>query len=318
MVERAFGRVHFFFISSLCQNEVILQESLSMVELKNALVRAVINPRGAELTSLYNFATALEYMWSGDPAFWGKHSPVLFPVVGTLKDQTYFFQEKKYTLPRHGFARDRMFDIERQDANSVVFLLSDDNDSLMQYPFHFQLRLIYTLINNSLRLQYAVTNPGPDPLYFSVGGHPAFRVPLEKGLQYRDYELVFDRSENSGRWPISSEGLIETNPVPLLEHANRLPLSHELFYRDALVFKDLSSQRLELRSAKSTHGLSVEFDGFPFLGIWAARDADFVCIEPWCGIADPVDSSQQLPEKEGIQQVAAGQSWERSWQVTVY
>jgi galactose mutarotase-like enzyme len=155
-------------------------------------------------------------------------------------------------------------------------------------------------------------------MYFSVGGHPAFRVPLHDGLNYSDYYLHFDKTESSPRWPISPEGLIETKPHPFFQNTDRLPLTKELFYKDALVFKDLTSNAVSLRSDKSERGWTMDFQGFPYLGIWAAKNADFVCVEPWCGIADSTSSNQQLKEKEGIEELTAGDIFERSWTLTIF
>jgi galactose mutarotase-like enzyme len=155
-------------------------------------------------------------------------------------------------------------------------------------------------------------------LYFSVGGHPAFAVPLTKDTNYEDYYLVFDKQENTPRWPISNDGLIENTPDPLLQHSDRLPLTKELFSKDALVLKSLKSSLISVRSDKTEHGLRFDFPGFPFLGLWAAKGADFLCIEPWCGIADSVNTSQQLEEKEGINALEPGGEFSRTWIVKVF
>jgi galactose mutarotase-like enzyme len=150
-------------------------------------------------------------------------------------------------------------------------------------------------------------------MYFSIGGHPAFGVPLVPGTDYTDYYLEFDGVETAPRWPISKDGLIGREPLPLLQNTAVLPLRKELFAKDALVIKSLVSTGITLRSGQSERGLRMDFPGFPFLGIWAAPNADFVCIEPWCGIADSVDSNQQWIEKEGINKLEGGSVFERTW-----
>jgi galactose mutarotase-like enzyme len=174
------------------------------------------------------------------------------------------------------------------------------------------------LSENTLQVTYEVLNTGDSELYFSVGGHPAFRIPLEPSSGYDDYYLQFNRKENAGRWPISPEGLIKNKPVPLLEDSDYLPLTKELFLSDALVLKDLRSGVVAVRSSKSMHGLEFHFQGFPFLGIWAAKHADFVCIEPWCGIADAVDHNGQLSEKEGINKLEPQELFTRTWSVSFF
>jgi galactose mutarotase-like enzyme len=289
-----------------------------MLSIENQQMRISLHPKGAELQSIYHKGYQTEYLWSGDPAFWGKHSPLLFPIVGTLKDNTYYYEGKSYTLPRHGFARDREFAVESQGPDSIAFLLKSDAATKANYPFDFGLRVIYRLLDSGFTTTYRVDNPAAAPLYFSVGGHPAFRVPLVPGTDYTDYYLEFDKPEKTPRWPISKDGLIETRPEPLLNDTRTLPLKKELFAKDALVLKHPASDGVALRCARTQRGLKMDFPGFPFLGIWAAPNADFVCIEPWCGIADPVDSRQQLTEKEGIHRLEPGGTFERSWTLTVF
>lgn len=288
-----------------------------MFTIENQQLRVSIHPKGAELQSIFHKTHNTEYMWSGDPAFWGKHSPLLFPIVGTLKGNTYYYQDKPYSLSRHGFAREREFTVESQSSDSITFLLKSDADSKAVYPFDFELRVIYKLLASGLTTTYRVDNPAASPLYFSVGGHPAFKIPIVPGSTYTDYYLQFNQSENAPRWPISKDGLIETQPQPLLDNASTIPLKKELFAKDALVFKHPASSAVAIRSSKTERGVKLDFPGFPFLGIWAAPNADFVCLEPWCGIADSVDSDQQLTKKEGINVLAEGEEFERTWMLTV-
>jgi galactose mutarotase-like enzyme len=289
-----------------------------MPELNNELLRIVIAEKGAELQHIVRKDLQLEYLWNADPAFWAKKSPVLFPIVGSLKNSTYTYKGKNYTLGRHGFARDNVFAVTEQTSDSITFTLTDTENTLPVYPFNFRFHVIYTLKADELTVKYLVENTGQDTMYFSVGAHPAFKVPLEDGLKYEDYYLSFSEKENTGLWPLSADGLIETSSVPYLQNTDKLPLERSLFYKDALVFKDLSSTAITLKSDKSAHGLTVSYAGFPFMGIWAAKDADFVCIEPWNGIADSVNTSGELQEKEGIHQLEPGQEFERHWSVKVF
>lgn len=288
-----------------------------MQTLKNNQLTVKINPRGAELTSLFNNENQTEYLWNADPKFWGKSSPVLFPIVGSLKNDIYRFEGKEYTLPRHGFARDRAFIVEKSEENMVTFLLTHDENTLKVYPFKFEFRLIYSLENNTLNVTYSVKNVGENKMYFSVGGHPAFAIPLAEKTTYDDYYLEFNKTETFKRWWLTDDGLIEIQPVDFLVDANKLNLTKELFYDDALVFKNLESTSVTLKSDKTNHQLKFNFEGFPFLGIWAAKEADFVCIEPWCGIADSANHKQELTEKEGINCLSIGDIFEKTWQVTI-
>ncbi|WP_337040304.1 aldose 1-epimerase family protein [Emticicia sp. 17c] len=288
-----------------------------MYIIENASIKATIKPKGAELVSLLHKVNNLEYMWSGNPAFWGKTSPVLFPIVGALNDDTFIYEHQSYRLPRHGFARDKIFDVEMHSQEKIVFLLKNDPDTLQVYPFSFALRLIYTLHENQLGVTYQIDNTSTKEMLFSVGGHPAFKVPLVEGTTYEDYYLEFNQNEDLMRWPLADGGLIKLTPEKLIIEKKGLPLSKELFYQDALVFKYLKSDSVTLKSDKTTHQLQFNYPDFPFLGIWAAKDADFVCIEPWCGIADSTEHNQQLTTKEGINKLATGQTFSRTWSVVL-
>lgn len=288
-----------------------------MYVLQDDILSIKVNPKGAELVSLFHKNDKIEYLWNADPAFWGKHSPVLFPIVGALKDNCYYYNNKSYMLGRHGFARDRIFSLNGASSSELCLTLLSDERSLLQFPFKFRLDIIYQLQDNRLLVTYRVTNTGSAEMYFSIGGHPAFSVPFIKGTDYTDYYLEFEKTETADRWPISAEGLIETRSKPLLSNMQQLPLQRALFYQDALVFKDIRSERVSLRHKDSSKGISFIFKGFPYLGIWAAKDADFVCIEPWCGIADSVNTNQQLKSKEGINNLPVDGVFERKWECVV-
>jgi galactose mutarotase-like enzyme len=210
-----------------------------MFTIENDLIRVRVNAAGAELSSLFNKVNGQEYMWSGDPNYWGKKSPVLFPIVGTLKNNQYFFNNKSYELNRHGFAREKTFSLIAQTPASLTFELQQDESTLKVFPFQFSFSIIYTIDESRLSVTYLVKNMGSDTMYFSVGAHPAFKLPVVDKLDYDDYYLLFNNTEDAARWPISGDGLIEKVPVPLLKNTNQLPLSKSLFYRDAIVFKKL-------------------------------------------------------------------------------
>ena len=284
--------------------------------LENEQIKIAVKAKGAELCSLYDKATDTEFIWQADPAFWGKHSPVLFPIVGALKNNSYQYNGKQYELSRHGFAREEQFEASKEN-DTLTFTLTESAASLEKYPFRFKLELIYRLKEKKLKVTYRVSNPAQEPLLFSIGAHPAFRLPLDNESEYSDYYLEFSKEETAGRWPISPDGLIEANSIPFLDD-RKLPLDKKLFYKDALVFKQLNSNKLLLRSQKNGKGFRFNFEGFPYLGLWAAKDANFVCIEPWCGIADSVNSDQQLQNKEGIVSLGPSEIFEREWSVELF
>jgi galactose mutarotase-like enzyme len=286
--------------------------------LENEVLRVEVATKGAELQTIVNKVFGIEYLWNGNPSFWAKRSPILFPIVGSLKNNTYFYQGKSYQLPRHGFARDMDFEVEKQSPKEITLLLRSNAETITNYPFDFEFRIRYQILGDELSTEYLISNTGSGILLFSVGGHPAFRLPLTANTTYSDYYLRFEEKENLSRWPISKDGLIQTQPIPVLEDSNRLNLQKSLFYQDALVFKYPASSEISVLSGKTPHGIQFQMGEFPFLGIWSSKDADFICLEPWCGIADSVNSIQQLELKEGIEKTAPGKVFSRQWRVKVF
>ena len=289
-----------------------------MYTLQTTQLKIKIDEKGAELKSVVHLHHHLEYMWSGDPTVWGKTSPVLFPIVGTLKENTYTYNEQYYQLPRHGFARDQTFAVTNHSPNSLILTITANSQTRSVYPFDFRFSILYEVQEDTLSVTYKIENTGEETLFFSVGGHPAFKLPLAEETTYEDYKLVFEREETSGRWPISKAGLIEAEPLSFLEAKKELPLTKELFRKDAIVLKELRSTYVQLLSDKTKHGLQFHFESFPYLGLWAAPGADFLCIEPWCGIADGVDSHQNFTSKEGIISLPAEEEFAVTWKVRFF
>ena len=198
-----------------------------MTVIENAQLKATIRHQGAELVSLFHKEHQLEYMWKGDPAYWAKHSPVLFPIVGSLKENVYYFNNIAYEMARHGFARDSDFTEEQKESGRVDFLLISSSETKKNYPFSFEFRIHYSLHDNQLSVGYSITNKGKEEMYFSVGGHPAFAIPLSENTHYTDYYLELAKNETAARWPISAEGLIKMESLPFLHHEKKLTLSKE-------------------------------------------------------------------------------------------
>lgn len=269
-----------------------------MITIENNFLIVRAKEEGAELCSIISKQTQLEYMWQAGAA-WSKHAPVLFPVVGQLKNDTYTYNGNAYKLERHGFARTKKFTLIKEEKDKMAFMLGADNETLQKFPFRFELYISYTLTDKQLDIHYTVKNTDDKQLFFSIGAHPAFRLPLHKHETYEDYHLEFNRLENAPRYVLDN-GMISTHTKPVIENDTLLPLSKQLFYEDALVFKNLESTQISLCSKKYTNGLHFRFKGFPFFGIWAAKDADFICLEPWHGIADSTSHKGELENKEGI------------------
>jgi len=257
-------------------------------------------------------------MWGCDPAIWKSTAPVLFPIVGELKEKTYLWKGEKYSLNRHGFVRENpQLELTGITADTLTFGMSTSRETLKVYPFHFEFSIHFILDGTKIRVIHQVTNTGSEPLYFSVGGHPAFRCPIHPEEAYDDYYLEFEEKENSSTWLLHEDGTILNQTSPVFHDTNILPISHELFSKDALVFKDMKSRKVTLKSKKSKEALSVTYRDFPYLGIWAKTNGDFVCIEPWLGIADRFDTDQRFENKEGILQLAAGALFEAEYVVEI-
>lgn len=264
-----------------------------MITISNGNLTAIINPKGAELTSLKS--TNREYIWEGNPEFWGKHSPILFPIVGTLKNNLYYYNDKEYHLSRHGFARDLDFIIIEKSEKSVIFSLESTNETLKNYPFDFELQVIYTLQEKSLIIAYKVVNNGVNQMPFSIGAHPAFALPEN----FENYSLAFEKDEPLNYFLLENDLISdETKNIDLID--KKIPLTYELFQNDALIFKTIASKSITIwESSKPI--LRVDFQEFPSLGLWSKINASFLCIEPWLGYSDILDSNGNLFEKEGIQ-----------------
>lgn len=286
--------------------------------LENESLAIAVESKGAELQQLHCKQTNTDYMWSGDPAYWGKYSPVLFPIVGTLINNTYCIGQNQYQLPRHGFARDKDFEITSQSNQQVILSLSQDEQTLAAYPFNFLLQLTYSMQDNGLRCSYFVKNTGHQPMPFSLGAHPAFAVPFLPDTAYEDYFLEFEKDDLLTRWKLSNNGLISNQTENIILQNNRLPLNAKLFEEDAIVLKGMKSTKLRLACTKAQHGFDFSFQHFPFFGIWAAKNAPFVCLEPWQGIADNENHNQDILQKEGIKILQPGQTWSAYWEVAVF
>lgn len=288
-----------------------------MITLANELLQVTTSPKGAELTSIFSRATGVEHLWPGDSNVWGWHAPNLFPVVGGCLDNQLLVSEKAYVMERHGFARQAEFTVLASSPIQVTFSLRFNEQTLAVYPYRFDFRVIYLLTGNCLTVTYQVRNEDDTPVYFSVGGHPAFRAPFFPGEEYTDYYVEFDADKTLERHLLSPRGLFtgQTESVPMTDR--KIQLTKDLFNQDALVFKNLISRQVTLRSTKHSHFLTVSYPPFNYLGIWAKPGAPFVCIEPWLGCADTEGKPVPIEQKEAIQCVQPGATFEAAFSIRV-
>ncbi len=290
-----------------------------MQEIKNNILKVSVQKTGAELCSIVSLKSGKEFIWQADPEIWGSSAPVLFPIIGSLRNGEFLYKGKAYSVPKHGFIRNNKNLIVNQISDSIVqYSLKFDEVSLKSYPFKFEFFVRYTLEENSIVVEHEVINHHTaSEMYFSLGGHPAFKCPINENESYEDYFLEFEKSENVNRWDVLSNGLINTTSRPLLENSSTIQLTEDLFAKDALIIKEHHSKEIRLKSKTSKESITVEYSDFPYLGIWAKPGGKFVCIEPWLGISDSHDTDQNFETKEGILRLEANSTFKASYKITI-
>lgn len=289
---------------------------MSLVTLKNNLLSISIDTLGAELQSIKT-ADKTEYLWQGNKEFWGRKSPVLFPIVGKLNEDKYTYQSKEFTMNQHGFARDNEFLITKQTNNTITLTLDSKNLPLDNYPFKFILNITYTLINNSVKVHYSVENIDSKPIYFSIGAHPGFNVPLADNESKEDYYIEFSPYKVRNFIPVTKDVLLDINQSKesIVED---IPLSTSLFKNGVLVYETPGKNTISLRSRKQDKNISITYDNMPYLGIWSPypKDSPFVCIEPWSGVADTKDFHGDISKKLGINKLEPSKLFDCSYAMT--
>lgn len=286
--------------------------------LENNNISIVTSTYGGEIHSLKSKKDNVEYLWNGNPQYWKYHAPILFPIVGKVKNLQYKVDGKTYELPQHGLARISDFSVINQEENSITFELKYSEETLKVYPFKFSLHITYTLLENGVNVQYAVNNLDDKNILFSIGAHPAFMCPIEEGLTLDDYYFKFNEKENCPIMLLTSEGLFTREKKDFMKDSDIIPLSNDLFKNDALVFDSLKSNKISIESKKSNKSLTVDFTGFTHLGLWApATGAPFVCIEPWFGHADFADFDGEFKDKQGIIDLGLNERFECNFVVTI-
>ena len=262
------------------------------LKISNEKISVVISTMGAELKSVVK--DGKELLWEGNPDVWAGQAPILFPICGGLKDGKFIFEGKEYTLPKHGYARMSEFEIESAERESATFVLRSDEESKKHYPFDYEFRVIYTLIDNKIKVDYSVKNVGSGDMYYSVGAHEAYACP--EGIE--EYSLVFDKEEDF-KCNILHGNLLGFDTYSVGK-GRELELKYDFFAKDALTFLHLESRGVDLLHRPSGNKLRVEFDDSDYLFVWTKPNANYICIEPWCGVPDFVDSDYDITKKRGI------------------
>ena len=289
------------------------------VTLQGKAAAAVIDTMGAELVSFHDLL-GNEYLWQGDPQYWSGQAPFLFPIVGCLRNGKVWINGEEYHMPRHGIVRKMEFRPVMANEETAMFSLRANADTQKSYPFDFSLMVTYRLSDCTLSTNLQVMNFDQKPMPFAIGGHPAFRCPVLEGETFENYMLEFDEEETLVSPLLSREtGLIDFSDTRIvLEHGKRLPLQHSLFDQDALVLSGLKSHVVRLVSRLSGRGIEMQFDDFPYLGVWSAKgDAPFVALEPWTGCATATDEGDCMEDKRGMILLPPGQSAKFTYHITI-
>ncbi|HAH53932.1 MAG TPA: aldose epimerase [Flavobacterium sp.] len=279
--------------------------------ISNSILKAQIKHLGAELISLKSNQNK-EYIWEGNPTFWGKHSPILFPIVGTLKNNIYLINGKQYQLNRHGFAREMEFELIQKTPESARFSLISTKETKKMYPFDFELQICYSLKGNKLNIDFKVENKNEITMPFSIGAHPALALPGN----FENYRLEFQQDEILNYYLLEG-GLISNNSVELPLNNRQLGLKYQLFENDALVFKTLKSNSITILE-KANPIVKVNFNEFPNLGIWTVQNGPFLCVEPWFGYSDTLTGYDDFSKKEGIRLLRKRETFESNYNLEVF
>ncbi len=281
-----------------------------MLVLENEFLKATVNPKGAELSSLFNKVTGIEHIWQADPEVWGYHAPNLFPVVGGCINNQILVNNVPFEMSRHGFARTSDFSVIDTTFVHAKLELSHSELTHIHYPFKFIYQVLFDLFDSELRVTYKVINLEDKNIYFSVGAHPAFNVPFDKIDVLEDYYLEFEEAEDLTKHLLSVNGLFTGLTETLATNTKELSISKELFKDDALVFKSLKSRKVSLKSRKHSHCIYIKFPHFNYFGIWGKDNVPFVCLEPWLGCADTEGKPVDFKDKEAIQLLQSGHVFE--------
>lgn len=286
-----------------------------MITIENDHFKASISPMGAELRSLYDKATDREIIWEGDPSVWEGSAPILFPFVGTLPNGRTVINGEVYEMPMHGLVRIRNAEVIEQGVDRAVFAFSSDDETLVHYPFPFLLKVEFKLENDGLSVRYGVHNPASEEMLFSIGSHPALALDLHTSA-IEDYFLEFEKPETLDLYGMSNR-IFALKQAGYLADENQISLSKTLFDQGVLIFKDIRSGVLRLKSKHVEGSVEVDLGGAPHLGLWARPAAPYVCVEPWYSHDEEPDSEGIFENRPGIMRLPAGDTFETGYAIRV-
>lgn len=288
--------------------------------IENPKFRVSVNTTGAELHSMYSKETKTEYIWQGDSKYWSGRAYNLFPFIGRMYKNTYMYQGEAYTSRAHGIARYFVFTLEERSATRLTLLLKDNEDTLQEYPFHFEFRVFFELEENTLNVRYEVTNTDTKTLICAFGGHPGFNVPFGEG-EFEDYYVEFSEKTSIQRQLLSdSDRFMAGKAIPYaLKDGLQMPLQHDLFNHDAVILSNTSRYAF-LKCDKESRYIAMKFDDFKYLGIWHPGDTDapFVCFEPWGALPATDGIIDNLESKADMIHVPAGKTAQASYTIEIH
>jgi galactose mutarotase-like enzyme len=295
-------------------------EKMNNVVIENDKLRVEILKKGAEIASVVSKNGDTEYVWQADATIWGRHAPLLFPIVGKLKDDRYEYNGSTYHMSQHGFARDMVFKVDDHKESYVKLALEATDETLAKFPFRFLLEVEYSLDENQLSTKYTVTNLDNDEnMYFSIGAHPGFKVPLDSGTKFEDYYIEIDPVVTRNFIPVNKEVLVQTDKT-YRTNQSKFDLSRDLFKDGVLIIETAGDTTVTLASDKSDRKIVMKYTAMPYLGFWSTYpdEAAFVCIEPWCGVADAHDTNGKLQEKRGILSLNPEATFDVNYQISFF
>lgn len=286
-----------------------------IIEIFNSNMKVQINTLGGELYSIQN-ERCEEYLWQGDEKYWGQRSPNLFPYVGRLTEGKYRYAKTEYRMGIHGFIQDYDMAVYEKSAESVTLLAVSNAQTIEQYPFEFEYYITYALCGRKLTIEYRVVNKGGKTMYFGIGGHPGFRVPLEDGMRFEDYYLEFEETCQLVRLGFSEDCFLNGADKEYQLDGKQIPLRHDIFDQDAIVWKEMSKAIL-LKCKNGKKSVRVGYPDMSYLGIWHMphTDAPYVCIEPWCSLPSRKDIIEDLETQENLIAVDAGKEYCNKWDI---
>lgn len=269
--------------------------------IKNDKIEVSVEDLGAQMRSIKD-ATGKEYLWQEDEKYWNGSAPNLFPYIARLTEGKYILKGRTYEMPKHGFLRNSVLKLKEKTQTKMVFSLTDSEETYKMYPYHFEIKVKYELFENELKVSYNVANKDKKVMYFGVGGHPGFQVPVEKELSFEDYFIEFAKGTDVKRVGMSEDCFVTGKDEAFpLEENRRLYLHHNLFDDDAIILKDAPS-KVVLASEKGSARIEMETSHLEYLGIWhkPASDAPYVCIEPWSSLPSKKDIIEDLEKQDNL------------------